>query len=163
MENKLKGLDQINWQELNAVNVPNWLQDLTSDDSQIYLNAYRSLDRYVIDIGSDSWDSYGPINEILKTNLQSLIVPFLLQLLDDPQVKRKEDILELLYDLANKVYLSVDKLTGDEWEKAIKIYEAVRTGTPVYRNLSTESFDSLVKQTASHILNFFSLVKKGSN
>jgi hypothetical protein len=158
MENKP---GEIDWEALNAANVPKWLHDLTSDDREVYLNAYHNLDNYVIDIGSQSWESYGPINEILKTDLQLLIVPFLIQLLDNAQLKRKDNILELLYDLANKVYLSVDKLTGAEREQAIKIYQAVQAGVPRYQNLHVESTDSYLKESASEILNLFSIIKIG--
>jgi hypothetical protein len=126
----------VDWKSLNANQVAEWLERLTSDNRSIRLSGYQNLDTKVIDIGSESWESYGPIEELLKTHIPLLITPFLIQLLENPSTQGKETIVLLLTDLANKVYFDIDKLKNeDDRVKASRIFEAVQEGIPIYQNL----------------------------
>jgi hypothetical protein len=146
-------LASVDWQALNASYIARWLADLASDDRSVRLGAYNNLEAKVIDIGSESWESYGPIKELLTTDVPLLLPQFLIQLLEDTSVQGKENILMLLTDLANKIYLDIDKLksAGDR-TKAYRIYEAVQKGIPLYQRLYETSDDKEVKQAASELL-----------
>lgn len=146
-------LGSVDWQALNATHVAMWLIDLASDDRNIRLSAYNNLEAKVIDIGSESWESYGPIEELLTSDVPLLLPQFLIQLLEDTSVQGKENVLMLLTDLANKIYLDIDKLKDEgDRAKAYRIYEAVQIGSPLYQKLYKTSDDKEVKQAASELL-----------
>lgn len=146
-------LASVDWQALNATHVAKWLEDLASENRDVRLNAYNNLEEKVIDVGSESWESYGPIKELLRTDVPLLIPAFLLLLLEDSTLQGKENILMLLTDLTNKIYLNIDKLTIEsDRAKAYRIYEAVRKGISVYERLYETSDDEGVKRMASDLL-----------
>ncbi len=161
MSELLKGLDSIDWKSLNAPLVPKWLRDITSDNREIRGKAFENLDRYVVDIGRTSHEDYGPIEELVRTEVPCMIVPFLLELLEASEIRGKGGIIELLYDLARKVQLDIDKLNESQRERAIILYQSVQAGLPLYRhfyNNPTEPFDSLV---AKDILVAFGELESG--
>ena len=153
MRNYFKQLDSIDWQEMNATHVVQWLKDLVSDDNKTRLNAYHNLDSHVIDPGSQSWEQYGPLSEVLKTKIPFLVVPILIQALEEDAVIGKDNILILLTDLANKIFLSIDTLPdANDRTEAGNLYHTIREGVPVYRKLHQTSPDASVKKIASEIL-----------
>jgi hypothetical protein len=113
------------------------------------------LDAKVVDIGSQSSDSYGPIEELLRNDIPLLITPFLIQLLEIPSTEGKENILLLLIDLANKVYLDIDNLNSEsDRVKASRMFEAVQDGIPIYQKLHETSVEDITKSISEllHIL-----------
>jgi hypothetical protein len=153
LKNFFEKLNSIDWQEMNATHVAQWLKDLASDDTKTRLNAYHNLDSQVIDPGSQSWEQYGPLSEVLKTQIPFLIVPLLIQALEQDAIIDKGNVLELLADLANKIFLSIDTLSdANDRAKAGNLYYAIREGIPVYRKLYQMSPDTSVRKIASEIL-----------
>jgi hypothetical protein len=153
LKNYYDQLDMIDWQKMDAAHVAQWLKDLASDNNKTRLNAYHNLDRHVIDPGSQSWEQYGPLSEVLKTKIPFLVVPFLIQLLKTDHVARKDNILALLTDLANKIFLDIDTLQdANDRSEAGNLYHAVREGIPVYRQLYETALDPVIKETAELVL-----------
>ena len=153
LKNYYDQLDAIDWQKVNAAHVAQWLKDLASDDNRMRGNAYNNLDRHVIDPGSQSWEQYGPLSEVLKTKIPFLVVPFLIQLLEVDHITGKNYILELLTDLANKIFLDIDTLPdANDRAEAGNLYHAVREGIPVYRNLYQTPLEPFMKETAAQLL-----------
>jgi hypothetical protein len=143
-----KAIDEVDWVSLNAAEVGTWLKDLTSSNQEIRGHAYSRLEMQLAFRGSDSWE-YGPLSELLKTEMPVYIVPFFIELLRDQKVKGKDVILELLQDLATYVQLDADNEIYRT--RAQKVYDTVRQGIDVYRSLLTDSSPA-VKMGATLLL-----------
>jgi hypothetical protein len=131
----LAGLEKIDWKTLRAPEIPKWLRDLASDDRKIQLQAYHNIEDSVVHIGATSWENYGPLSEILKTDIPHLIVPFLIELLEHKEVKNKVWILQLLYDLAWNMRLHINEVDDPFRTRAHQVYDAVQAGVETYESL----------------------------
>jgi hypothetical protein len=146
-------LAAVDWQALDANHVASWLQDLASNDPSVRLKAFNRLEAEVIDVGSQSWEHYGPIEELLKSNVVVFVPQFLILFLEDTSVQEKENILSLLTDLANKIYLDTGTIkTESDRTKAYRTYEAVLNGTPVYQTLRDTSENIAVQNASAELL-----------
>jgi hypothetical protein len=143
----LKGLDQVDWKSLDAEDVPNWLNDLTSQNKDVYRSAFSNLEERVVLLQEDTMD-YGPASELLKTEAPIFIVPFLIQLLQDETVMGKADIIQLLLHLAN--YVDITEGQEPFRSRAVRVREAVRQGIETYTKLLSH-VDPNVKMGALHL------------
>jgi hypothetical protein len=164
----LEGLDAINWAELThaygpANDVPGLIRKLASRSARVREGAYRAL-------RGNLWHQH------TVYEATAFAVPFLVQLLQSPDVKDKDKLLIYLYDLANgqsfldvHQHLFADTATvesvfadqpnwpgsGEQlrrelgWVKAAR--DAVRAGRDAYHQL-LDNGDVGVRLSAAYLL-----------
>ncbi len=112
----LEDLDNVDWGKLDFPELPKLIRDLTSSDNKIREHAYDEL----YDKGLSDLPRAAPY-----------VVPFLIELLNQNNIKQKETILLLLMQMASQAtaYLYVASSPAffqsvlDEIAKGVKVYE----------------------------------------
>ena len=132
-----KKLQDVNWMNLGAKDMPNWIRLFASEDVTHRKNAYIYFDIFVSK-GAESPEDLGKLEEILKTDALVFAVPILIDLLSERKVQRKESILDILDSLAWNIHLSVKDTIEPYQSRANRIFEQIRTGIPLYRYLYNE-------------------------
>jgi hypothetical protein len=147
----LAGLNEIDWASLGYPDIPKWLSNLASDDRELRIEAYNSIEDLIANSGSDSWENYGPISVLLRTDIPLYITPFLIELLQTSKTLHKDSILQLIYDLA--MYPRLIKSSNDEVfrSRAESVFEEVKKGVPTYKILLSDTNTS-VQQGAQSVL-----------
>ncbi|HEX3049805.1 MAG TPA: hypothetical protein VHP83_04055 [Aggregatilineaceae bacterium] len=94
----LEGLDQIDWKSRDAENVPDLIRGIVSKDKETRSRAHELFEHKVV-LGGESFETtdlgYG-IASIFRTDLLLVVLPFLIELLNEDQVPAKG---EILYDV----------------------------------------------------------------
>ncbi|GCE28945.1 hypothetical protein KDA_44290 [Dictyobacter alpinus] len=153
----LETLDTIPWQLLqqargDASEVPGWIKDLTSENKEVRKQAYLHLGSSIYDQGT-------------VYSSTAYVVPFLCELLENPQVLHKVWILQLLVRIAHgSSYLDVHYRMTDKrhpadfqqklqeelrWVRAAQ--SAVSAGYPTYLRL-LKSDETRVRAAAVYTL-----------
>lgn len=132
----LPGLDQIDWVSMSESQMPQWVRALASNDKNERLKAYNNLEHRLTLLGSESWESYGPLELLMKNDAPLLIVPFFVELLQRPDLESKVDILQLLCDLAN--YVTLEASTAYKI-RVWQVFDSVNQGKDVYMGLADDS------------------------
>ncbi len=130
----LADIDKVDWQALNAPDVPTWLQDFTSQDVQTYRHAYYSLLE----------------NVVLKDELNEVaiqVIPFFIELLSLPDSRKNGDVLNMLYELLTHFFYGIDA----NGPLTRRIYPAVSVGLDRYMALIF-SRDLRVRKQAVELL-----------
>lgn len=141
----LEKLSEINWDQLtyafgSASHLPDTIKDLTSNDEGIREDAIDGL-------YSSIWHQ-GTVYEAT-----AYAVPFLVELLESPEIEDKHQIVGLLREIANGE-LSVNQYRSGEldWLKAAR--EAVVKHYDIYLNLTVEG-DEKTRSAAIKLLTTF--------
>ncbi len=131
----LQGLNDVDWASLGYPEMPNWIRGMASGDRKTRLEAYGQIKYFIADIGSQSSENYGPISELLKTDMPIHLTPFLIELVQNKNVFDKYLALQALSDLAT--YPDLIKPTDHAIYKtrAASVFEAVKKGVPTYKVL----------------------------
>ncbi|MEZ4672577.1 MAG: hypothetical protein R3E39_32150 [Anaerolineae bacterium] len=153
----LDELNEIDWGNFMYPDVPIWVRNLASDDLEARNVAYNNLEKILAYAGSTSWENYGPLSELLKTDMPIVVVPFLITLLNYEGVRDKEYILELLLDIAT--YRTLIKEDDEEVykDRAHRAYNAVQKGIDIYGLLSSDH-DPNIRMVASSLLDEFKMI-----
>ncbi|MBA3873444.1 MAG: hypothetical protein H0X30_30295 [Anaerolineae bacterium] len=150
----LVGLDAVDWVSLGYPEMPNWIRNLASNTPELRAASYNQIEDLIANAGSQSPENYGPISELLKTEMPIYITPFLIELLDYEKIEDKASILQLIYDLANYQDL-VTSIDGEVYKaRAKRVFEALRQGEPTYKMLLSDanaSVRNMAKQVLSSI------------
>jgi acyl-CoA dehydrogenase len=153
----LEGLEQVDWGY--DTKIPDWIHGLASDNEHIRQSSVTNLSGHVTHWpGFDK--SYGTPDQFksaLYNNTPYLVVPFLIELLKDEATQGKEDILEILHNLAcyigaAEIYTKPN-LQEDEIyrRRARQIFDAVYAGIDTYKALFNDNAPK-IKQAALDIL-----------
>lgn len=133
----LEGLDTINWQQLRHANgpasdVPELIRNLTSSSPAIWQQALEGL-------RSTIWHQ-GTVYEA-----SAFAVPFLIELLEHPEVQCRDQIV---YDLA---HLAWGTAPSNSFEMQDQVHKAVAEGLHIYLSLLRES-DPEVRRSIPFLL-----------
>jgi aminoglycoside 2''-phosphotransferase len=147
-----EGLNELPWADLrhaygSAEEVPMWLRQLTSQDQALRESAYDALEASICHQG---W----------ICPATGYTVPFLIELLSNPQIQDKAHILELLAYIA-----AADPLDEETWRNnpGVPVWDVSRDipfkdahaevalGTPVYISL-LDDVQPHVRMQAAHVL-----------
>jgi hypothetical protein len=128
----LEKLSQIDWDAYNRqIDIPEMLRGLTSHKAETRWEAYDNIYNRIIHAG----EIFGPGNlnkiyDVLKDDLVSVIVPFLIELLGDSATEDKKRILHLLEHMCQLE----DIITLEEPYKtnANKIVDAICGSSALY-------------------------------
>lgn len=142
----MKDINQVNWEELGAANIPSWLQDMQSDNpnSKVFGESYNALWQFLVPDYAD-WKI---LLELMKSEIHYQVVPFLIDMLEDEKTASNAgSILDLLDCLARLWFrrkeisdADSNRLLYENWAR--RINDAVRVGIPVYRKFLNEVGDS---------------------
>lgn len=157
----LEGLDQIDWATLGDPQVPIWIRQLASKDVLARGKASGDLQDELM-----PWPVFdGDYRELLPGLVQRkathLMIPFLLEMLESPEVKGKYRILGILHDLA--WFIDLDKYVAENEREqyhhyAQQLYGAVYKGIEMYRELAkVENYE--LSQAAKDVLKILDLGK----
>ena len=151
----MKDINQVNWEELGAANIPHWLQDLQSKDTSLKLHSesYNELWQFLIP-ENESWKDQ---LQMMESEVHHLIVPFLIDILESADSPTHiGSMLELLELLARRWFVRTNfsdtnpnKLRWERWARQIN--DTVREGIPIYQNLLNNSWAS-VREGAQELL-----------
>ena len=150
----LQGLDDVDWTSFGYPEMSNWIRNMASDNRKLQGESYNQIEDLIANAGSQSPENYGPISELLKTEMPIYITPFLIELLRNEKTEDKASILQLIYDLAN--YPDLIEAPNDTAYKgrAEKVFEAVKKGESTYEILLSDtnvSVQSMAKQVLEQI------------
>jgi hypothetical protein len=143
---RMKNVNQINWNELGAPNVPRWLQDLQPEasNSKLFSESYNALWQFLVPDYAD-WRA---LLELMKSDVHHQVVPFLIDMLEDEKsASNAGSILDLLDCLARLWFRRKEISDADSNRQlyenwARRINDAVRVGIPVYQKFLNEVGDS---------------------
>src|SRR5262245_55342102 len=116
----LPKLEAINWQSLNAAQMPQWIIGLTSTDKGDRIRAGASLLKYFRE-HARALGVPEEYKEVLSTDAPVLVIPFLFELLSSSEVQDKGKILHILTVLAG--YRNISGLEGVHQARAKNIYQ----------------------------------------
>jgi hypothetical protein len=138
----MKDVNQVNWQELDAPNIPQWLQDMQSEaaNNKLFAASYNALWQFLVPDYTDWKTSL----ELMKSEVHHNIVPFLIDMLvNEKNIAKAGSILDLLDCLARRWFVREAFIVSDpnrslyeNWAR--RINNAVRVGIPVYQKLLNE-------------------------
>ncbi|MHA1274122.1 MAG: hypothetical protein ACTSQP_01375 [Promethearchaeota archaeon] len=149
----LEKLDEINWAEYehaygSAIDVPQCIRDLASQDKNVREKALHRLYGNIYHQGS-----------IYPATLPA--IPFFFELLEEPEVKDKDNIVKYLLTLAidsDTYYLptgiDIEKIFSDENDLTTKIYYEISERIPIFYKLLEEK-DIRLKLSVIHALAWF--------
>ncbi len=91
-------VDAVDWETLGEPRVPKILRNLISDNEDLRTEAYLAFEKLILfrEAGWQAFDANFGIARFLKTDLQIMIVPFLIQLLNETNVV-SQIALQLFY------------------------------------------------------------------
>jgi hypothetical protein len=158
METIFSRIEQIDWGQFGVPNLPTLLRDLTSNNTKQWQQAYDTLDRLYITADSESWENYGSVSQILKTDAPIYIVPFLLEFLDSDIIKNKWGSLQLLADWANIGRIHQNNTQESYRERARRLYEAAQAGINLYKSFLA-SDDKGIASLANDLVKTFADVQ----
>jgi hypothetical protein len=138
----MKNVNQVNWNELGAPDIPRWLQDMQSEasNSKLFAESYNALWQFLVPDYADWKTSL----ELMKSEVHHNVVPFLIDMLENEKnISKAGSILDLLDCLARRWFVRKDfseadpnRLLYENWAR--RINDEVRVGIPVYRKLLNE-------------------------
>lgn len=130
-----KKLQQVDWENLRMNDIPEWIRAFASDDRQIRKGAYLHFDYFIVHKGAESTEDLGKFKDVLESEALVFIVPILIDLLADKDVNDKQSILDILNQLAWNMVSNKDEKVEPYRSRAIRVYENIRIGIPLYRYL----------------------------
>ncbi|MEO8609087.1 MAG: hypothetical protein ABI690_14450 [Chloroflexota bacterium] len=158
MEKKFSRIEQINWNQFDVPNLPVLLRDLTSNNPEKWQRAYETLDSLYVTANSESWENYGSVSQILKTDAPIYIIPFLLEFLGSDTINNKWGLLQLLADWANIGRIYQNTAQEPYRERARKLYEAAQVGINHYKSFLS-SDDNAIAGLANDLVKTFADVQ----
>lgn len=157
----LEGIDDIDWASKShaygsAAEVPSWIKALQYPDTSNRSAAISQLEDNLVHQGS-RWEA------------TPLTIPFLLKLATDPLTPNREDILELLVDLAvgDPEDWQPQSINVRQWREQSQVsgnspinwdflsYDAVRAGVPSIRALLLNDMTPRVQSWSAYLLAWF--------
>ncbi len=143
-----EGIDRIDWNGLNASNVPSWLKNLASQDKHISEEAFILLQNEVVHsdalIGRDEREKL-----IRGVEIAYHVTPFLIEAITYPEIQNKRMVLVLLEDLISYTDLKLVPLEFSE--KATLIHQLICTNRNRYVPLLSDR-DHGIRFSASVLL-----------
>ncbi len=150
-----ENLDNVNWKELGAPQIPDLLREIQADQpgkekDKKHLEAWAELSELVFPEGIiDSWDWAGP-GRMMQNDLPHQVVPFLIEILRQTTSKSTQSgVIGLLWQLCT--YSSVKLWVGDpgspryeafvKWVSRLK--DIIREGLPLYQALVDDPYPTL--------------------
>jgi hypothetical protein len=118
------------------------------------IHAYDVLDSLYAIANSESWENYGSVSEILKTDAPIYIIPFLLEFLNFDTINNKGILLQLLADLATIGRINQNNAQEPYRKRAQKLYEAAQAGISLYKSFLS-SDDKGVAALANDLIKTF--------
>lgn len=151
----LEELNTIDWTSRNAEQVPAWILGLASDDKQTRQRSFNNFEEYVV-FGNRSFEEVNlmwGLSNIFQTDVPILVVPFLIELLDNEQVPEKDNILYFLHRMALYVEFHYE---GDLYlERARQVRLAIWEGLDTYLKLLKHP-DPMVRIVTIELLTLYS-------
>jgi hypothetical protein len=140
----LDGLDNVDWDSLQAPEVRRWLKAAASKKHEgPRLTAIAALQNYLVPwelmegyACPEHWDQ---LQKLMAHDIPSVAVPFLIEILKTATTPRDKIALsEILYDLCRYVTMPHNRST--EFDENLRVWGAhlqqlVRTGVELYRTL----------------------------
>jgi hypothetical protein len=140
----LEGLDNVDWEKLQAAQIRHWLKAAASKKHQeARLTALRALQDYLVHWelmeGYASTEQWHHLHNLMSNDIPSVVIPFLIIILEKATTYHdKLHLLEILYDLCRYERMA-DKHSMEFGTKlrfwGTRLQELVRTGIHVYRTL----------------------------
>jgi hypothetical protein len=130
----LETLDQIDWKSRNAEEVPEWIRGLTSKIKEVRIDSFARLEDNVIQgrVSFETFDFRYGIPSILSNDAPYLIIPFLIELLENEETEEK---WVMLYMLNLMTYYVHFKDVGDYIDLAKQIRTRIWEGHKTYFKL----------------------------
>lgn len=157
----LAKLHQIDWKSRKAEDVPFRIEELASPDAKVRKNAQRILEEKIL-YADEDWQNidlgYG-ISSVLKTDVHTLIVPFLIDLLNLEEDNDKSDLLWMLWFMAG--YENFHYEEDIYVERARQISQAIWKGRDTYITLLTHK-DASVRLASVELL-VMDVERRGDN
>jgi len=108
---------QVDWARLGNPKIPVWLQEAASIDATVREKALNNLKNAIAPWELlDGYGSYIHLIKIAESPIPETVVPFLLDLLRNPNVKNPSYILETLHDISRYEYVNEDFIPMDKRE-----------------------------------------------
>jgi len=96
----LEKLNEVDWDNFNGENVPDWVNQLQSSNQIERAIARNKLEEVVIKISHQNFDMGHGISELLSTELPIKITPFLIELLANESTPERVKVLDMLIGLS---------------------------------------------------------------
>jgi hypothetical protein len=145
-------LKKVDWRRIDETEIEVWLGETSSTDEDIQNHGIGALSAYLT-----PWDAYEPyyydsagLLAMVKREAILLVIPYLIELLNDYTITNKVGILDMLYnftwysDLEDRIS---DSDIADYRFHAHRIYNIVYMGLEVYKRLLEHEQES-VRQEA---------------
>jgi hypothetical protein len=151
----LENLDNVNWTELGAPQIPELLWEIQTDlpgsgNDKKRQETWNELRELLYPEGIiDNWDWGGP-GRMMQNDLPHHTVPFLLEILEYTTSKSNQStVIDLLWQLCT--YPTVKLWVGDPGEPRYEEYvrwadrlkEVIRQGIPLYKQLLDDPYPYL--------------------
>ena len=134
----LEQLDSIDWKSHGAEYMPELIRGMASPDQKVRSGAYNRLELIFYPLPTGVWEDLDPvaIQKLLEMDLPVLVAPFFIELLESEVVERKSIILQWLEAISRYREYVEDET---HWEQAMKSFEAVKIGMPIYQRLVNDA------------------------
>ncbi|MEO1162825.1 MAG: hypothetical protein AAFV98_03490 [Chloroflexota bacterium] len=141
-----KQLRQVDWQNLQLEQMPEWICAFASDDEQTRKNAYVYFDHSIVNKGTESPEDVGKLEDVFESEGLVFAVPILIELLKDDAIEDKQRILDVLNGLAWCIHLSKFDALEPYRSRARRVNDIIHNEIPLYRQLhdSTNDFGKAV-------------------
>ncbi|MEL6407646.1 MAG: hypothetical protein AAFR81_24950 [Chloroflexota bacterium] len=130
-----KQLRQVDWQNLQLEQTPEWIRAFASDDEQTRKNAYVYFDQAIVNNGTESPEDVGKLEDVLESEGLVFAVPILIELLRDNAVVEKQRILDVLNGLVWCIHLSKFDTLEPYRSRAMRVYDIIHNEILLYRQL----------------------------
>ncbi|MEP7289031.1 MAG: hypothetical protein ABI947_25025 [Chloroflexota bacterium] len=151
----LEELDRIDWDTLGSPQIPIWLKNLTILDVNANQEASRNLRDDLM-----PWEVFdGLYSErllgLVRRDVSLLIIPFLIEILEDDKVNSKVSVLTMLYYFA--LYKTLDQYVAETEREQYSLYsqrlfKKVHEGFEIYERL-THSNNEEINISAREFIN----------
>lgn len=139
----LEELDSIDWASRGVPNIPEFIRGMTSTDRKTFFKGYNRLEWILAPPEEGANENYDTIaiRKRLETDIALLVIPFLLELLQNEGVIEKSWILGLFQDMSN--YVQLDLKTEFHQKQARQVFERIKAESETFQKLRSDPEPSI--------------------
>ena len=149
----------IDWRIYGHEPIEQWLLDLLSSEQAVRFRAGEQIDFGIINYGQDSPENDAPLTQVLRSELPTLIIPILLEMIRTESTAQQIMLLDWLESLTGNLDRHLAELEEPYLLRAKKLVAALYKGSTLYTQLLNDSHPA-VSGYADELLEGLSHISK---